>query len=296
MRVLLTGATGKLGAYLLRQLRLTGVNVTAWSGSQRVDLFGTTVTPVDLADADAVATAFRAARPGVVLHTAAIAAIGDCHRDPERARAVNVGGTRLLAELASEAGARLLFVSTDLSFDGESAPYREADSPSPLSVYGRTKAEAEAVIRSMPRGVVVRVSLLFGPALVGRPSFFDDQAAALRQGQTVKLFEDEWRTPLGLATAARALAAVVESDVTGVLHLGGPERLSRLEMGLRLASHLGADARCVTAVKRVDVPAPEPRPRDVSLDSSRWRGLFPSQPWPAWEESLAEMMPALASS
>jgi dTDP-4-dehydrorhamnose reductase len=289
MRVLLTGATGKLGAYLLRHLRSVGVDVTAWGGSQRGELFGTVLRPVDLADADAVAAAFADARPDAILHSAAVALISDCYRDPERARAVNVAGTARLAELAADAGARLLFVSTDIVFDGERGNYREDDPPSPLSVYGRTKADAEAAVLSTRRGVVVRVSLLFGPCLTGRPSFFDDQAAALRAGRPVKLFLDEWRTPLGLATAARALAAVASSDVTGLLHLGGPERLSRLEMGLRLAAHLGSNPELVVPVRRDDVPSPEPRPRDTSLDSSRWRSLFPREPWPDWDESLAEM-------
>jgi dTDP-4-dehydrorhamnose reductase len=104
------------------------------------------------------------------------------------------------------------------------------------------------------------------------------------------LFADEWRTPLDLATAARALAALARSDFTGLLHLGGPERLSRLAMGQRLAAFLGADPAPLVAARRAEVPAPEPRPRDVTLDSSRWRGLFPEQPWPAWEEAVRDLL------
>ena len=71
----------------------------------------------------------------------------------------------------------------------------------------------------------------------GRPSFFGAQISALRQGQPLTLFWDEWRTPLDLASAASGLLALLRSSNTGVLHLGGPERLSRLEMGQRLAAH-----------------------------------------------------------
>src|SRR5207302_4863142 len=125
----------------------------------------------------------------------------------------------VLAELAAQGGARLLFVSTDLVFDGEHAPYREGDRPAPLSVYGRSKAAAEAAVRAVPRGVVARVSLLFGPTVVGRPSFFDDQVAALRGRRPLTLFEDEWRTPLDYSTAARALLGVLHSDFLGVVHV-----------------------------------------------------------------------------
>jgi dTDP-4-dehydrorhamnose reductase len=163
-------------------------------------------------------------------------------------------------------------------FDGEHAPYREEDEPAPLSVYGRTKAEAERVALAVPGNAVVRVSLLLGPSLTGRPSFHDEQAAALRAGRPLRLFEDEWRTPLTLQAAAQALLAVVGCGYAGVLHVGGPERLSRLDMGRRLAAALGVSAAGIVPTRRADLPSPEPRPRDLSLDSSRWRALFPDAP------------------
>jgi dTDP-4-dehydrorhamnose reductase len=288
MRFLVTGASGQLGAYLLRELSRRGATVRAWSGSRDGLLFGVPLVPVNLTDGAAVVTAFRSARPDAVIHCAALSSVAGCHRDPERAESVNVGATRLLAELADEAGSRLLYVSTDLVFDGEHGGYREEDPPAPLSVYGRTKARAEEAVRRLASGLVVRVSLLFGPTLIDRRSFFDEQLAALREGRTCTLFSDEWRTPLSLPTAARALVALSESGHAGVLHLGGPERMSRVEMGRRLAAFAGADASVIVPALRGDVAAPEPRPRDVSLDSSRWRGLFPQQPWPTWEEALRE--------
>ncbi len=278
MRLLVTGAGGQLGAYLMREL--TGRrDVVAWHGSP----------DVDLADRDATAAAFAAARPDLVIHCAALSSFARCHREPALAEAINVGGTRLLAELAAAARARLLFVSTDLVFSGERGGYVEQDAPAPLSVYGRTKALAEEAVRACPGGLVVRVSLLFGPSFVGRPSFFDEQLAALRERRPCTLFTDEWRTPLSLPTAARALVALAESDAVGVLHLGGPERMSRLEMGQRLAAVVGADASSLVSKRRGEVAAPEPRPRDTSLDSSRWRRLFPRLPWPTFEEALREM-------
>jgi dTDP-4-dehydrorhamnose reductase len=291
MRLLVTGASGMLGAYLLRELRAAGAAVTAWGGARGGELFGVPLRPVDLTDAGAVAAAFREARPDAVLHAAALARVADCHRDPGLAQRVNAGGSAALAELAAAAGARLVLVSTDMVFDGEHPPYREGDPPAPVSAYGRSKVAAEAAVLAAPRAAVARLSLLFGPGRAGRPSFFDEQVAALRGGRAVPLFVDEWRTPLALTTAARALAALARSDYTGVLHVGGPERLSRLEMGQRLAAFLGADPGPLVPARRADAPAAEPRPRDLTLDSSRWRGLFPDQPWPAWEEALREMLP-----
>ncbi len=288
MRCLVTGASGQLGGYLLRELAKRDGPVVAWTGSRSGSFLGIDLQPVDLGDPDRLVSAFRLARPTAIIHAGALASIEGCRRDPQRARQVNTQGSAILAEQAARVGARFLFISTDLVFDGQKGSYAEEDLLAPLSVYGVTKAEAERAVLAVPRTVVVRVSLLFGPTIVDRPYFFDQQVAALRENRPVTLFADEWRTPLSLATAARALPDIVLSDFVGLLHVGGPERLSRLEMGRRLAAYLGIDPSVIVEATRASMPAREPRPRDVSLDSSRWRDLFPDEPWPAFEEALKE--------
>jgi dTDP-4-dehydrorhamnose reductase len=287
MRVLLTGASGQLGGYMLREL--AGQPVVAWSGSPRDALFGVAMQPVDLTNRDAVVAAFRDARPEVVIHSAAMAKVGDCFRDPERARLVNTQGTELLAELSHAARCRLIYVSTDLVFDGERGGYREEDAPSPVSVYGRTKMDGEPAVLASAGGLVARVSWLFGPSVVGRATFFDEQVEGARNGTQKTLYSDEWRTPLSLKVAARALVLFARSQVNGILHLSGPERMSRVEVGQRLSTYLGVSAAWIRAMRRDDDAADEPRPRDVSLDSSRWRAQFPNEPWPQWEESLRDL-------
>lgn len=262
----------------------------AWSGQRRGELFGYPLRPVDLADPDAVTTAFREARPDVVVHGAALATVSACMREPARAEQINVRGSVLLAELADRAKLRLLHVSTDMVFDGERGNYREEDEVRPLSIYGRTKAASEQAVLASPRNLVARVSLLFGPTLIGRPSFFDEQVSALREGRPITLFHDEWRTPLSLLVAARGLLALAASDAGGLIHMGGPERLSRWEMGQRMAAFLRLDPAAIVSASRVSIATAEPRPRDLSLDSSRWRRLAPEQPWPAWEDALHELM------
>lgn len=260
----LTGATGLLGGWTSHLLRARGLEVFD--------------DRVDLTDAAAALRAFHAAKPGAVIHCAAMAAIADCARDPERARRVNVEATATLARLAATHGARLVHVSSDLVFDGEAAPYTEDAPPAPTSIYGKTKADAEtAALSAGDAGdaVVARVSLLYGPTRTGRRGFFDAMADALRtpEGAPLRLFEDEWRTPLSLRRAAQALHLLASSDVTGIVHVGGPERMSRLEMGRRLGAVLGiSDARIEPAPR--GSAAGEPRPRDVSLDSRRYRERF----------------------
>ncbi len=288
-RVLLTGASGKLGSYLLRELCSQDKSVVAWSTRSDVELFGCRCRRVDVRQPDDVVAAYREASPDVVIHTAALSGVGDCYRDPTRARQTNTIATRLLADLAARHEARFVYTSTDLVFDGKKAWYVETDCLTPLSVYGSTKAAAERSVLHYPRHLVLRVALLFGPSLNDRVSFFDQQVQAVESGESCVLFEDEWRTPLSFQTAARAILTVADSEVSGLLHLGGPERMSRLEMGQRMARAMGkSDASC-KAAKREDVASGEPRPRDTSLCGDRWARLFPDFHRPTYEEELAEM-------
>ncbi len=285
-RVLITGASGQLGAYLLRHFSTADVDVVAWSGTTRGTLFGQELAPVDLCAPDDIAKAFAEAAPETVVHSGAMSAIGHAYQEPQRAEATNTQATEQLAGLCERNGARLVYVSTDLVFDGERGNYSEDDEARPLSHYGRTKLAAEPAVRATPRGLVVRVSLLYGPALIARPTFFDQQLEALRAGREFRLFDDEWRTPLDLETAARSLAHAATSDVTGLLHLGGLERLSRWELGERIAKLAGLDQAALVTSSRLDVPSAEPRPRDTSFDSSRFTESFPDCPRPSVDEAL----------
>jgi dTDP-4-dehydrorhamnose reductase len=284
-RILITGASGQLGNYLLDQLRGCSDHIIAWSGGSRQERFGTLLQPVDLTDADQVASRFDEAKPNLVLHAAAMASIAACYQAPDRAEKINHLGTAQLAELAARNKSRLLYVSTDLVFDGEKGHYREEDEARPLSIYARTKLAGEKAALALPSSLVVRVSLLLGPShQAERPNFFDQQRQRLLTGQSISCFADEWRTALAHPWAARMLLKLLAAwEGTGLLHLGGPERLSRLEIGQRLARRLGVSQEKVEPIAQAAVASPEPRPRDVSLNSGLWRRTFSSEPWPIWD-------------
>ena len=273
MKVLVTGASGKLGCYLMQH---QGVEGCSRSGPVH-HLF-------DLHD-EFLEQRLAAVAPEVVIHSAALSAIPDCLRDPELADRVNHLATARLGDWCSRAGVRLIYVSTDMVFDGESAPYHEDSPAAPLSEYGRSKLRGEQAVLKQGH-LVARVALMVGPALGKSQSYYDQLLGNLRAGKAVSLFQDEWRGMISYADAAEGLMQLARGGGAGVMHLAG-ERLSRLEMGQLLAAGLGIP-ELVSAGQRSDYPSPEPRPRDLTMVSRRWNELLPG-----WKpRTVAQQIPA----
>jgi dTDP-4-dehydrorhamnose reductase len=286
MRILLTGASGQLGAYLIDRLVGRGHEVIAWSGAETGARRGVDLTPMNLADADATARGLDQADPDAVIHAAAISSAEAVRLDPDRASAVNVEATARIAEWCDRRDRRLVFTSTDLVFDGSRPWNREDDPAEPILSYGRTKRHAEPAVLATSRGIAARLSLLFGPSRCGRASFFDQAIGAIRNGQPRTFFEDEYRTPLDLATAAVILVRLAESDLAGIYHVGGRERVSRFELMRRAATALGLDQSLVLPDRKKEANLVEPRPSDVSLDTTRLALAFPDLMRPTIEEAL----------
>lgn len=290
MRVLLTGSSGQLGGHLTARLVRGGHEVVAWSGQATGTRAGVVLRPVDLTDLAVLERAMSEADPAVVVHTAAVSAIDAVRLDPARGRAVNVTATGFLADWCGRRGRRIVYTSTDLVFDGRKGWYREDDPAAPVMLYGQTKLEAEPAVLAVPGGVVARTSLLYGPARGGKATYFDRTNAALARGEVQTFFDDEFRTPLDLATAAEALMRLAVGDLAGLVHLGGPERTSRHELSCRVAAALGFDPGLVRANHQADVAFPEPRPADVSLDTGRLSAWLPDLPRPVIEDAVRMMI------
>lgn len=289
MRIVLTGATGRLGAYLPGPMGRKGWEVLPWCGASAASWGDRPASVVDLTDASAIRTELDRTRPDAVLHVAAISDAETCRREPERARLVNVEATAAIAGWCRDRGRRLVFTSTDMVFDGRKPWPSEADEPRPILAYGATKRDAEIEALKAPDAVVARLALLYGPSRSRRKTFYDQAVANLREGVPQTFFEDEFRTPLDYATAAEALVGLLASDFRGPIHVAGRERLSRYELMRRVARGLGLDESLVGANRRADATFAEPRPADLSLDTSRLDEVLPQLGRPPVEEAVRAM-------
>ncbi|MCU0508826.1 MAG: SDR family oxidoreductase [Anaerolineae bacterium] len=278
-KLLITGVSGYVGRAVAPPAAAAFASVTGTyhRHAPAASPEGVTLTPAAIEEIPAL---IRALRPDVVLHTAA------AWRTEEEARAVIVEGTRGIALACAETGVRLVHLSTDLVFDGERGPYAEDDPPAPVNFYGAAKAEAERIVAevfsradegrpstpfhsaqdgpALPRGaVIVRTSLVtcFDPP---DPRTAPVLAALRGEAAAVTLFTDEYRCPVRTEDLAAALIELAQSDFAGVLHVAGPERLSRYELGLRIAAYYGLNPAAGIR-PGLSSDSGMARPRDCSL-------------------------------
>lgn len=217
---------------------------------------------LDVRDRQAVYRLFQMWQPHLVIHAAGSDA------SPDMADVI-VTGTDNVCAAASTGSTRFIFLSTDVVFDGQHAPYRESDAPQPIHAYGKAKATAETRVAALTDYVIVRSSLIYDLQPGGHN--FDWLLSALWQKKPVTLFTDQWRNPVWATTLCYALLELAMLEYGGVLHIAGIQPLTRAEFGLKMLDWWGVADRATLSLG----PGDSRRwPADCRLDVSRAAALL----------------------
>ena len=287
LKVLLTGSDGQLGQ-ALQASRPAGVELIACGRAE-----------LDLADAEACAAAVRQHRPDWVLNAGAYTAVDRAEQEPDLAWAVNAGAPQALATALAATGGSLLQVSTDFVFNGEQGhPYRREQAVDPLGVYGRTKAEAEQLVRAaLPadRCCVLRTSWVYGP--VGKNfclTMLRLHRLKAAAGEPLAVVADQVGCPTATHTLATACWAAIGRQASGILHWSDAGAASWYDFAvaigeLGVARGLLPQAAEVRPITTDDYPTPARRPSYSLLDCSATRvalGLEPRH----WRQALSAVL------
>lgn len=259
MKILITGANGQLGRDCTEIL------------SARHQLACCDVPNIDITDPDQVARVFTTCAPDVVINCAAYTAVDACETDRERCMAVNATGPELLARQCAAHGARMLQLSTDYVFDGNRpAPafYTEADTPNPLSMYGRSKqAGDEAVQAHADNHLIIRTAWLYG---IGNKNFLKTmlRLALADPGRTIRVVNDQHGSLTWSWRLALQIERLLDSDLRGIVHATAEGHSTWYEGARCFLDAMGvpyAMEPCTTA----DYPTPAHRPANSILENCR---------------------------
>lgn len=269
-KILITGASGFLGSHLFR---VFSKDYTVFGTYNRQAVTLDNFVKLDLRDKKELLDILDGIKPVCVIHNAALSNPDQAEINKELAKKINQESTEVIAEWCHKSGARLCFISTDQVFDGESSYYKETDSVNPVNYYGITKVEAEKIVLEGKDNAVFRMALMYGRDVSGqryKPDWIWGDFSKVK----VKVFVDQYRSVLCVNNAAELIKKAVDIDFSGVLHIGGPERLSRYEMAEAICRYRGISTDVLEPVRHGDINLIAPRPRDVSLDISRAKSVL----------------------
>ncbi len=240
---------------------------------------------VEASDEAAMENLFRTHRFGSVIDASGWCALKSCEFDPKKARLLNLTAGVTIARLCSRYGARLIRLSTDLVFDGNprcekgvwmTGDYQEDSPVSPVTVYGKTMAEAEgAILTENPEAVVLRIALPMGPSFNGHAGAIDWIDSRFRHGRPATLYYDEVRSNLYVQDLHKVMAFFLRTDWAGIFHVGGGMPLSLFEIAQTINRVGGYAPELLHGCLRHEAGPMPPRAGNVTMDCAKLRSVFP---------------------
>ena len=267
MKILLTGSNGLLGQKLVALLhQQPGVALVATArGPNRLAAYYPALrfVPLDVTDAAQVQQVLAQEQPTHLLHTAAMTQVDECELNQAACWLQNVTATAHLAAACAHRGIHLTHLSTDFIFNGTHGPLAEEALPDPISHYGRSKLAAEQAVRATPglRWAIARTVLVYGTVHGGgRSNIVLWVRDSLRQGKSIRVVDDQWRTPTLAEDLAQGCWLLARQSAQGIYHLSGRELLTPYQMAQQVAAHFGLDAALLERVDSSTFTQPARRP------------------------------------
>jgi dTDP-4-dehydrorhamnose reductase len=273
MRVLISGGTGQLGRALLRTAPLA-------------ECFAPTRQQLNLTDFDAMWTQVKQFAPDVIIHAAAMTDVDGCERDPDAAWRINALATQNMAAAAQEAGARLVYLSTNFVFDGEaSEPYHEFAAAAPISMYGASKLAGEDAVRALcPKHYVVRTAMVYDET--GR-NFVNTMLRLAHDHDNLTVVNDQVGNPTYADDLALAIWTLIEQPSYGTFHLTNQGSTNWFDWAVEIFRLAGSDIR-VEPILAADFQRAARPPRNGALLNlaAAARGIE----LPPWQDALARCL------
>jgi dTDP-4-dehydrorhamnose reductase len=294
-KILVTGANGLLGQHLVKLLLQEGYAVTAiGKGACRLPFTDEKLQyyAVDITDDLLLNGILEKETPHTIVHAAAITRVDECQLNPENCEAVNVRATARLLLSAEAFSSHFIYISTDFVFDGEKGDYSETDHMNPVSWYGFTKVQAEAIVETSEiTFTIVRTCLVYGNSLSGtRSNIINWVKTSIEEGRQVKVVNDQWRTPTYVEDLAKGILLIIRKEAAGIYHISGKDKLTPYDMAMQTAAFCKLDASLIEKADAASFTQPAKRPPKTGFDISKARQELGFKPI-HFSEGLQKMFP-----
>lgn len=290
MKIIITGGSGLLGQYLNIELSKKNTILSLYN-SNPGNCLKFNSSKINITDSAELKVLISEFKPDVIIHTAAISRPEQCDSLPKNdVDEININSTRVLAELCDTIKARLIFTSTDLVYNGErNSSAEESEILNPVSYYAITKVRSEEEIRSVfDNYLILRTSLLYGLGFNHSVNNFHGMYNNFSKGLPVKLFFDQFRTPLALHDAADLISKLLLPEIKDTtLNFGGLERVSRCELGEMLCDFGNFDRSLIIPTSMDEVLGLH-KVSDVSMNTEKLNSLGIKQK--SIEESIFDIL------
>lgn len=288
--LLITGATGVAGYNALHYFQRKYPGQVVGLRPRRTErLTGNHILPFDIEDRPGLRSLFERYRFRSVLNCVGNCALKSCELDPAMARQLNVASVAAILENAVPRGVRLVHLSSDLVFSGTlGRPHRETDPVDPVTIYGKTMAEGEALLAAeSPETAVLRISLPMGRSFNRHAGAIDWIGSRFRNDRPATLYFDEVRSCTYTDDLNRVFERFLLGDEHGLYHLGGPRPITLYQIGQIVNRVGGYDPHLLHGCPRKEAGPIPPRAGDVNMDSGkllRLLGVNPFRPWPVGDD------------
>ncbi|MBM4260395.1 MAG: SDR family oxidoreductase [Deltaproteobacteria bacterium] len=269
---LVIGASGLVGQELMRRLKAANRPVVGTHVTQpRAGL-----EPLDISDATQVQRFFGECVPDTIYLCAALTHVDYCEEHPEETYRQNVEGPRRVAQEAARLGVKLVFYSTEYVFDGQNGPYDEQAPTSPLSVYGKSKLDAETVLREiLPDVLILRTTVVYGwDPLSKKKNFAMQVYERVQTGQELTIPFDQIGNPTLADYLAECSIELAGKRASGIVNVVGKDLLPRTDFTRALVQSLGGDVSRVTPVTTASMKQKAVRPLRGGLRTEKLAGLL----------------------
>jgi dTDP-4-dehydrorhamnose reductase len=265
MKILITGSNGLLGqklVYLLKSKSNVECIATARGDNRINDKQGYIFETLDLTNRENVNAIINKYRPDCIIHTAAMTNVDECELKPDECDLNNVKATTNIVDACKNYNPHLIYISTDFVFDGTSGPYSEEDTTNPLSVYAKSKLDAEKIVAASGHPFsILRTMIVYGITDdVQRSNIILWTKNSLEQGKDIRVINDQFRGPTLAEDLALACYKAANRKATGIYHVSGREVISIIEIAYKVADYFGLDKKYIHPVSTAELNQPAKRP------------------------------------